>query len=252
MEATATKAAPPTGAGGAGREANRPGPPNPQAQAPRPDRLQAILARANSGDQTVLPELKRVLDEHPSIWRDCYRLVSMTEQAWLDKIAGKNLLLSQSVRRHVEQLKLDLAGPSPSPLEKLLAERIAACWLGVHYAEFAEAAGDAGGGKEAQMRLKRLDAANKRFLAATKALAVSRRLTAGLKIEIRHTHGSPPGVPEGAGAGTSETSATPVHAGRMREAGGDPADGKPVADRLRGLIRENVGTGAAAASGVGV
>lgn len=250
MEAAATKAVPPTAAG---KEADKPATEGPQTQAPRPSRLQAVLARANSGDQTVLPELKQALDEHPSIWQDCYQLVSMTEQAWLDKITGKNLLLSQSIRRHVEKLKLDLAGPSPSPLEKLLAERIAACWLGVHHAEFDEAAGDSsGGGKVAQMRLKRLDAANKRFLAATKALAVTRRLTAGLKIEIRHTHGSPSEVPEGTEAGTAQTSATAGRAGRIREVDGDPADKVPVADRLRGLIKENVGTEAALASGVGV
>ena len=119
--------------------------------------------------------------------------------------------------------------------------RIAASRLGVPYAELAEATGDDGGGKVAQMRLKRLDAAHKRFLAATKALAVTRRLTAGLRIEINHTHGSTADVREGTGP-----------AGRMRAVGEEPVDGTPLADRLRGLMRENVGSEAALAAGAGV
>lgn len=243
--AAAAAAAPPTGAA-AGTTKPPATTPTSQPAPPRPNPLQAVLARARAGDGTVLPELKRVLDEHPSIWQDCYQLVSMVEQGWLDRIAGKNLLLSQSVRRHVEQMKLDLAGPSPTPLEKVLAERIAAAWLGVQYAELAEATGDDGGGKVAQMRLRRLDAAHKRFLSATKALAVARRLTAGLRIEINHTHGSSANAPEGVGR-----AATPARAGRSGGVGG-PADDDPVADRLRGLVRERVGTEAALAAGAGV
>jgi hypothetical protein len=181
------------------------------------DPLQKILERARKGDQSVLPELKHVLDDNPSIWRDCYDLVAMSEQAWLDKMAGKDLLLSQSLRRHVEQLKLDLVGASPAPLEKLLADRIAAAWLAVHHAEMAEAFGDAGGSKVAQMRLKRLDAATKRFQTATKALAVARRLTNGLRIEINHT---------GTGSANQPTS-------------GDNGSSDAVRERLRTMFNED-------------
>lgn len=217
-----------------------------------PSALQVVLNRARAGDYAVLPELKQVLDEDPSIWQRCYQLVSMTEQAWLDKIAEKNLLLSQSIRRHVEQLKRDLAGPSPSPLEQLLAERIVVCWLGVQHAELAESAGDAGGGPVAQMRLRRLDAATRRFLAATKALAVTRRLMAGLKIEIRHTHGPTADAPVDLPRADPESASIPVPGGRPVF----PPDGNTnadlVADRLRGLIKQTVGTETALASGVGV
>jgi hypothetical protein len=186
----------------------------PQATA---DPLQKILERARQGDQTVLPALKEALDDNPGIWRDCYDLVAMSEQAWLNKIVGKDLLASQCLRRHIEQLKLDLVGPAPAPLEKLLADRIAAAWLAVHHAEMAEAFGDASGNKVAAMRLKRLESANKRFQAAIKALAVARRLTNGLKIEINHTGTAP---------------ATPI-------AGGDKAGTGAVHERLRNLFNDD-------------
>ena len=163
-----------------------PGPKQSPEQAPT-DPLDAILERARQGDQTVLPELQQLLDANPNLWRDAYSLVALSERAWLQKIAANDLLAFESIRRQVEQLKLDLIGTSPAPLEKLLADRIAASWLGVQHAEMGVAFDDTGG-KVAQMRLARLNAAHKRFLSATKALAVARRLTNGLRIEINHTN----------------------------------------------------------------
>jgi hypothetical protein len=186
--------------------------------------LQAILERARQGDATVLPQLKRALDENPSIWRDCYNLVEMAEQSWIDAIVGKDLLASQSLRRHVEQLKLDLVGASPPPLEKLLADRIAAAWLGVHHAELSEAFGDASGGKVAVMRQKRLDGAHKRFLSATKALVVARRLTNGLKIEINHTSGA----------------AVSPATNRPSSTSGEADPGEAVRERLRTMFKDDV------------
>jgi hypothetical protein len=164
-------------------------PPRPQeAPAKEPtDPLDAILERARQGDETALPELKQVLDDNPSIWRDSFSLVALSERAWLQKIAANDLLAFESIRRQVEQLKLDLIGTAPAPLEKLLADRIAASWLGVQHAEMGEAFGDASGGKVAKMRLTQLESAHKRFLSAVRALAISRRLTNGLKIEINHS-----------------------------------------------------------------
>jgi hypothetical protein len=167
-----------------------PRPPEAPAQA-QTDPLDAILERARQGDETALPELKQVLDDNPSIWRHSFSLVALSERSWLQKIAANDLLAFESIRRQVEQLKLDLIGTSPAPLEKLLADRIAASWLGVQYAEMAEAFGDATGGKVARMRLTQLESGHRRFLSAIKALSVARRLTNGLKIEINHTGQSP-------------------------------------------------------------
>lgn len=130
----------------------------PEAKVPPPDansepetdaavqcQLQAVLTRARGGDASVLPQLKKILDANPELWQTQYQLISLAEQLWLDKIAGQNLLLSQSIRHYIEQLKRDVARPNPSPLEKLLAERVVLCWLAVHHAELSEATADSGG-----------------------------------------------------------------------------------------------------------
>jgi hypothetical protein len=194
-------------------------------------RLQAILDRARQGDKSVLPDLKAILDDNPCLWQESYRLVSLVEQGWLDKISDKNLLLSQSIRRQVEAMKKDLAGASPTPLEQLLSERIVAAWLAVQHADLSDSTNDPSGSKVAEMRLKRVESASRRFLAATKALAVVRRLTNGLKIEIRHV--------DRQAADTSEPAAVSRNnAGRSVNAPAG-ADKDAVHERLRDFFEQD-------------
>ncbi len=198
--------------------AERQQPTSQPAQSPQvaEDPLQAILQRASAGDRSVLPLLKKVLDENPRIWADCYKATALVEQGWLDRIAASNLLLGQSIRRQVEALKKDLGAESCSALQKILIDRIAACWLGVQFAELTLATDDTGASRLAQAKRQCLESANKRLLAASKTLAVVRRLSKGLRIEINHTQ-TPPAVP-----------AQPVDA--------DGPIGEVVHDRLRGML----------------
>ena len=192
-----------------------------EARAAKPPmtRLQAIVELARRGRRELLGQLEEVFDENPSLWQEAGDLVRLTEQAWLDKICGTNLYNSQAMRRHVERMKKDLAGPDPSPTEKLLAERAAACWLAAQHADLTAATGEgAAGAQVAQLRLKQSESANRRLLAAVKSLAVVRRLAGGLKIEISHTD---------AAAGGRE-----VAARSSAPAGGG------ATDRLRGLVNE--------------
>jgi hypothetical protein len=193
--------------------------------------LQAILDRARAGDKSVLPELKRILDDNPFLWQENYQLVSLVEQGWLDKISDKNLLLSQSIRRQVEALKKDLAGASPTPLEQLLSERIVAAWLAMQYADLSDSTNDPSGSKVAEMRLKRVESASKRFLAATKTLAVVRRLTHGLKIEIRHVDRQPMDAREPAVVSRNNAG------GSVKEPAG--AGNDPVHERLRDFFKQD-------------
>ena len=243
MDAT-KQAKPPTAANqNDDKTASKPDPQAGPCKTPT-DPLLPMLERARRGDTSVLPELKQALENNPSIWRDCYNLVAMAEQAWLDKIAGKDLLASQSLRRHVEQLKVDLIGPMPPPLEKLLADRIAAAWLAVHHAEMAEAFGDASGGKVARMRLARLESAHRRFLSATTALVLARRLINGLKIEIRHSTQEP------AGESNASNRATPAHRrGNQPGVAADRHDA--VHQRLRTLFDEDAAQARELAAEVG-
>jgi hypothetical protein len=67
------------------------------------------------------------------LWQG-YRDLSLQAQGALVKLAsGNKLLLYESMMRKLAALKAELMGESPSSLERLLAGRIAACWLQVSY-----------------------------------------------------------------------------------------------------------------------
>jgi hypothetical protein len=82
----------------------------------------------------------------------------------------------EAVRRKVERVQADLAGPDPTPLERLLAERAALCWLQVYrYEASYEQARDLSL-RQADFHQRRIDAAHKRFLSAVRTLAQIRKL----------------------------------------------------------------------------
>ena len=138
--------------------------------------LAQLLKKAEAGDRSVLPQLRRVLDGDPDLWRGYGNLAAHAEASLAMLAAGPNLLLAESLRRKLAELKAELGGESPSPLEKLLAERISARWLQTAY--FDGLLAQAAGAGEARLKVLRQqqDAAHRRHLASIKQLAVVRRL----------------------------------------------------------------------------
>jgi hypothetical protein len=140
------------------------------------ERLQALVKRAEQGDESALPELRVALDSNPWIWERYGDLAQQSQAAWLQLIAGPNLLLRESVERKAEQLRAELAGPGPSPLERLLVERVIACWLQTQYADAAYAQQQNPSPGQHTAALKRQAGSHQRYLHAIKTLATVRKL----------------------------------------------------------------------------
>jgi hypothetical protein len=140
------------------------------------EQLQRLVQRAEQGDETVLPELRAALDANPWLWERYGDLAQQSQAAWLQLIAGSNLLLQESTRRKAEQLRAELAGPGPSPLERLLVERVVACWLQTNYADASYAQLKGNGPAQHTAALRRQNAAQQRYLQAMRALATIRKL----------------------------------------------------------------------------
>ena len=140
------------------------------------ERVQQVLRRAMQGDQSVLPELGKVLDAHPSIWQRVGDLAAHAQEAWVDLAAGKDLLLKQALERKAAGMRGELTGPDAPPLEKLLADRVVTCWLQLNYADamYAQAKGTTLLQDAACQ--KRQNAAQTRHVQAVKALAQLRKL----------------------------------------------------------------------------
>ena len=152
-----------------------------RADARRPhdvDRLAELVQRAQQGDLTALPLLREALEGDPSLWQEYGDLAAQAQEAWLQLLAGTDYLLAESVRLKLAALRQELGTEGASPLEKLLVERIVACWLQTHYADalYAQAKGPNSTPSVRQELMKRQESSQRRYLAAIKQLALVRKL----------------------------------------------------------------------------
>jgi hypothetical protein len=167
------------------------------------ERLRGILARAEQGDASALPEVRQALAQFPELWQRYGDLALHARQAWVDRAAGANLLMREALDRKLDALRGELVGPEASPLERLLGEQIVICWLQSAYADATVAQVQRG---EALATLKvmmqRQESAQRRLLAATKQLALVRKL---LRPAVSPVELALRGVPEQAAVSSSLT-----------------------------------------------
>jgi hypothetical protein len=152
-----------------------------KAETPRDrdlERLAELVQRGQQGDLTALPLLREALEGDPSLWQEYGDLAAQAQEAWLQLLAGTDYLLAESVRLKVGALRRELGTEGASPLEKLLIERVVACWLQTHYADalYAHAKGPGSTPSVRQELMKRQESSQRRYLAAIKQLALVRKL----------------------------------------------------------------------------
>jgi hypothetical protein len=136
-----------------------------------------LLAQAERGDASVLPALRTYLDQTPELWQSVGDLSYQAQAALIERASGANLLLQESLGRQLEAMRQELSGPAPTPLERLLVDRIVLCWLRVSIAEVMEAqAPPDRSPRQAEWSQTQIDRAQKRFVEASKAWAQVRRL----------------------------------------------------------------------------
>ena len=171
--------------------------------APDLDEIRAVLARAGGGDQAALPRLRALLDE-TEMWRRLGDLSAHAELTWIGHVSGTDLGLREMLARKPGALKAELGGPAPSPLERLLVDRIAINWLMVGHADLEAAGTKDGDPRRADLAMKRQTRATQRYATSIKALATVRRL---LPPALTPTSAGPAARP--AEAGTQEEEAGP-------------------------------------------
>jgi hypothetical protein len=162
------------------------------------DEIKKLLARAQGGDLTCLPELRALLEDKPELWKNVGNLADHAELTLLSLIGGKDLLARESIRLNHRDLKANLSNPNETPLEKLLVQRIAVSYLQVYHADLdAAAAASNGDGPRSVYAQRRLDSAQKRHLHAIKQLTMVRKLLTTAPNAKQATSGSGPSVDSG-------------------------------------------------------
>jgi len=149
----------------------------------RPEDLVDVMGRAQRGDREAAKELASMLDADHDMTKVILNsavgdLAAETEAALAGAIAGENLLAGELIKRRLRAQADELAGPDASPLEKLLARHVAACFVATHWAErrlWLSVAKTSYLPVEAHLH-EFVDRAHRRLIGAAKLLATTRRL----------------------------------------------------------------------------
>ena len=138
--------------------------------------LRQLVEAAKAGNADALPEIRRILDRYPEIWRHYGHLAKHTECTWRDLITGEDACLRESVERTCKELKATLLEAGDSPLERLLIARIIISHLMVSF--FDSALAVAVDSPESRIRFlqQQLDRAQKRHIEAMRGLTEVRKL----------------------------------------------------------------------------
>jgi hypothetical protein len=150
------------------------------------------LKRAANGDKSALPVVREYLDARGPGYLEVFDLARISVRTQIKRIVGVEDLAAQEVlRRKAGALREEVVGSDPSPLERLLAERVVICWLQLHYAEqkYAEVAlGNASADMawaQEEWHQKRIDRLQRRYIGAIKGLAQVRKLLKpGIQINV--------------------------------------------------------------------
>jgi hypothetical protein len=163
------------------REAGAAGPP--AMPGPGPDIL-GLLKRASKGDESAMPRLRELFRADPA------RMIKISggDLAWqaqisvVKRLAAENLIFEHGLGEKMEALRSELAGPEAPAVERLLAERVALCWLDAHDWEIRHNQAMQGPGglsfRQAEHYQKMRDRSHRRYLQSLKTLVTVRKLGA--------------------------------------------------------------------------
>ena len=100
-------------------------------------------------------------------------------------MTGNNLLAKEAAPRKLKAMKEELAGSSPTPLERLLVERVVASGLQLQHAEAMYAQNLKHlAMAQSEYHQRRLDRLHKRYLSAIRTLAQIRKLGVPVQINV--------------------------------------------------------------------
>ena len=149
-----------------------------EAQADELAELRTVIAKARAGDASVVPRLRTILANNPALVGHYGDIARQAEGAWVALAAGPNLFVKESLARAADARRTELTRPGATAVEKLLVERIVACWLQTNYFSAHEADRLAAGDtfRQLQFHAKRLERAQRMYLAALGALLTFQKL----------------------------------------------------------------------------
>jgi hypothetical protein len=137
--------------------------------------LDALRMRANAGDPAARNEIRKFLDMNPAVRRRLGNLAAHAEMSIARLASEGEFLMQEAITRQAAEMRRDLAGAFPTPLEVLGVERVVQAWLFLQATE-AVCSRVEGDLRPAAFWLKRRQAADHAYRNALKCLLLVREL----------------------------------------------------------------------------
>ena len=147
--------------------------------------LRTLSERVEDGDKSARKELRKALRESaPEVISQASDISRRGQWVLIKTVAANDPLTEEALAARLDLMRADIAGPDPSPLEVLLAERICSLWLLIEVLEMlvsAQLSGDLPPEHRSPTSYLKFiigwqESANRRFLSATRELARVRKL----------------------------------------------------------------------------
>jgi hypothetical protein len=96
--------------------------------------LEALVRRAEAGDESAVPALRRLLLAPRGVDVLGGDLAANAGRVLINKHAGQNVLAREALTQKLDRLRAELG--AETPIERLLVDRIVTCWLHLHHLEW--------------------------------------------------------------------------------------------------------------------
>jgi hypothetical protein len=152
--------------------------------------LQELADEAEGGDQAARAKLRHHLREgSPGGVARLADIARTYRRMLADTASGRGPLVEDAIVERARLVALELAGEDPTPLEVLLAERVASLWVLVELQDALMAAWYKGRGKGTSVALalqmaRMSESSSRRYLAAIKTLAQVQRLRRPSRVQV--------------------------------------------------------------------
>jgi len=144
-----------------------------------------LVELADSGDAAAMSEIRQWTAQIPSVISLLGgNLAAVATESLIDAMTGKQLVWREAILQHLDRMRVELAGPNLSAIEKLVVDRVIACWLQVYHADLIAAQAGTVSLQQGDYLQRRQDRAHNRFNAAVKSLATVRRLALPIRVQL--------------------------------------------------------------------
>jgi hypothetical protein len=154
--------------------------------------LRTLSEKAEAGDKEARKELRRLVRaSSPEVIAEASSIARRAEWMLVKTISAGKPLMEEALQERMHQMRAEIAGENPTPLEVLLTERVVSGWVLVEVLE-GLIVGQYQRGVTAHrvppahviQQSRILESATRRYLAAIRELARVRKLQAGVPVQV--------------------------------------------------------------------